>query len=300
MSKASELYNIRKRNISGDQKRSEDGYNLFSTIVAPDSTAFAARLELESELAARLRYCRAFMYELGKVLTAREIAELAETGGLCNGVQISTANRLLSLFPKFCKIKQLYPWSGAAKKKKKLFSALYQNRERRAKQREYRQANRDRLIEYKHRYYAEYKEEILCKQKEYRQANRTRIIAYLRRYYAEHQAELIQKKREYTKTNPERVREAQRKYRQTHKDKIKEWQRVHYLEHKEEIKAKSREYKEANREKVRERRKEYYAKNCERIKARCRENYAKRKKSQSEDKSKCQNQANSGTYCAEP
>lgn len=81
MSKASELYNIRKRNISGDQKRSEDGYNLFSTIVAPDSTAFAARLELESELAARLRYCRAFMYELGKVLTAREIAELAETGG---------------------------------------------------------------------------------------------------------------------------------------------------------------------------------------------------------------------------
>ena len=76
MSKSAELHNIRRRNVSGDREIGGEGFTLFGAIAAPDSVEFAERLETESELAQRRRYCGAFLYGLKKVLPSEDFVKL--------------------------------------------------------------------------------------------------------------------------------------------------------------------------------------------------------------------------------
>jgi hypothetical protein len=75
-------------------------------------------------------------------------------------------------------------------------------------QKEYREANKDKIKDNKKKYYIDNKDKILEYKKEYKQLNKEKISEY---------------KKEYQQANKEKISEYKKKYREANKDKILEY-----------------------------------------------------------------------------
>lgn len=176
MSKSSELGNILRRTVSGDKERGEDGYNLFSTIAAPSSAAFAVQIEEADERRNKTLYIKGFFHILEKILSPDELRFMkykynkpvpdhiiAGWLGIPNPLKI-ISKKVAANKRRFQRLKQLYPWEGAEMFERVLlsrFSDIVNNPSayhfRRADQKtEERLALAEKTHEERMAYYAEY------------------------------------------------------------------------------------------------------------------------------------------------
>lgn len=92
---------------------------------------------------------------------------------------------------------------------------------------EYYQANRDKILEYN---------------KKYRQANKEKIAEYHREYYQENHEEY----KKYKQVNKEKISDYQKEYNQVNREKQKEYQKEYNQANREKLK----EYQQTNRAKI--------------------------------------------------
>jgi hypothetical protein len=89
--------------------------------------------------------------------------------------------------------------------------------------------------------------------KKYYAANRERICERQRRYNASHSRELVERKRQYRSRDPEKWRSYYKEYAAQNSDERKEYSRDYYRQNAEEIKDRVRNYATKNAKQVRDR-----------------------------------------------
>ncbi|ABT15204.1 Srd anti-sigma factor [Paramecium bursaria Chlorella virus NY2A] len=98
-------------------------------------------------------------------------------------------------------------------------------------QRQYREENKEHILEKARQYYEENKEEIQEKKRQYREENKEHILEKARQYYEENKEEIQEKNRQYYEDNKDKIRQ----YREDNKDKILEYKRQYYEDNREKI-----------------------------------------------------------------
>jgi len=97
-------------------------------------------------------------------------------------------------------------------------------------------------------------------QREYREANKEKI----KEYYIDNKDKIKEYAKEYQQLNKDNISEYQKEYREANKDKIKEYQKKYNIDNKEankeKIKEYQKEYQQLNKDKIKEYHKDYYAK----------------------------------------
>ena len=121
------------------------------------------------------------------------------------------------------------------------------------------------------------KEELLQQQKEYLQANKDKVDAYHANYRIENAAERAEYSRQYAAENPEAVKATKKAYYEEHKEEIVEKQKAYVEANKDVVKLRKKEWAEKNKEHVVEMRKKYAEENKEVIQERGKEYYEKNK-----------------------
>lgn len=293
MAKGTELQ-LMKRSRSGNAPLYADGRGeLFDRIAAPDT--FGSVYATSAEAQARRAYLRAFFYGLYKYMPAEEYGALL--AGLAAGAgeyrfRRRTAVRLQARAGRFARVKQAYPWEGAAEFERRFFAALrrrvtYCEKERR-RSRAYRTAHREEIRAYDRAYYAAHCEELRRKALIYHRAHREERLATALAYREQHREELRIKARIYHQTHREERNAKAKEYRERHSKELAAYfqayrtvhreernaqKRAHYAAHREEIKAK----RLIHREEILAKRRAYYAAHREEIIARDRARRAQRK-----------------------
>ena len=89
---------------------------------------------------------------------------------------------------------------------------------RNKKNKQYRKANRDKILEY----YKTNKEKIAKKGKQYRENNKDKIAKKNKRYYEKNKDRKAEYNKQYRENNKERIAEQKKQYYETNKDKISE------------------------------------------------------------------------------
>lgn len=110
---------------------------------------------------------------------------------------------------------------------------------------EYQEANKDKLKAYRQAYREANKDKI----KAYRKDNRDKIRQREKAYREVNKAKILEKQKEYREANKEKWKAYEKAYREANKDKIKAYRKKYYEAHKEQIKAYQKAYREANKEK---------------------------------------------------
>ena len=93
-------------------------------------------------------------------------------------------------------------------------------------QKEYRKANKDKILE---------------QRKEYREANKDKISKRGKEYYETNKEKKIEYQKEYYETNKDKSLEYQKEYREANKDKILEQKKIYYEVNKDKISEKKSE-----------------------------------------------------------
>jgi hypothetical protein len=91
---------------------------------------------------------------------------------------------------------------------------------------------------------------VAAKQRAYREENRDEIAAKQRAYREENRDEIAAKKRAYYEENRDEIAAKQRAYREENRDEIAAKKRAYYEENRDEIAAKQRAYYEENRDEI--------------------------------------------------
>lgn len=92
-------------------------------------------------------------------------------------------------------------------------------------EKEYSEANKERIKERKKEYYKSNKERINESRKEYYQANKEYFKKYREEWYQTNKEKLKERYKEYRQANKERKKEIDKKYRQDNKERINEYRR---------------------------------------------------------------------------
>lgn len=146
----------------------------------------------------------------------------------------------------------------------------------RAQHREYREQNREAVLETKRNYYRSNKEAILRYQREYarrnaarirrrqrayREENREEYVAYLRAYYRENRQVLLKQQREYRERNADVIRERSAKMRAKpeHKARMARYRRRYRKANRDRLSRNDQRYREANPLKIRAYQRNYKA-----------------------------------------
>jgi hypothetical protein len=87
---------------------------------------------------------------------------------------------------------------------------------------EYRQQNKDELLEYQKNYYEQNRDKILKKTKEYQHQNRDEILKKKKEYRQQHKEQIKEQRKEYQQQNKEQIAEYKRQYYLLNRDKILE------------------------------------------------------------------------------
>ena len=99
-------------------------------------------------------------------------------------------------------------------------------------------------------YRQENKEKIVERKKEYYQENKEKIYEKMKGYYQEHKVELAEKNKIYQQKHKEEITEQRKIYRQEHKVELAEKKKTYYQDHKEKITEYQKEYRQEHNEKV--------------------------------------------------
>jgi hypothetical protein len=140
---------------------------------------------------------------------------------------------------------------------RKAYDREYQkaNRERlNAQKREYRKANREKINAANRKYHKANSERIYAQQREYRKANAEEINAWQREYYKANSEKILAEKSEYRKANRERIKAQGREYHNANRARLNAKNREYYKANRARLNAKNREYykeySKANTEKI--------------------------------------------------
>ena len=86
---------------------------------------------------------------------------------------------------------------------------------------QYQQANREKVAEYKKQYYQENRKKIEKRQKQYRQENREKIAERGKQYYQENREQITEQQKQYYQANREKIAKKQKQYQQANPEKLK-------------------------------------------------------------------------------
>ena len=129
--------------------------------------------------------------------------------------------------------------------------------ERRKKEKQYREANKERIAENAKIYRKINKEKAAAHNRAYREANKEKIATAKRAHYNANVEEISRYRRQYYKNN----KESERQYYEDNR----EMYRQYYENNKEKISAATRQYYKDNKKKIAAIKKIYYANNKEKI-----------------------------------
>lgn len=130
-------------------------------------------------------------------------------------------------------------------------------------QRQYRQANKNKICEYKHKYYQTNITTIRQKKRIYNRVNADKIKAHKQSYYHNNIDTIKAKQKAYYENNKDEINE----YRQNNKDKKRLHDKRYYQKHTEQVKTYQKQYNRTHIDKVRKRHQEYHQRNADKIKA---------------------------------
>ena len=133
---------------------------------------------------------------------------------------------------------------------KELKATLNSNEPGRTKK-EWREDNRDIILE---------------KNKQYNEANRDKILEKHKQYYYDNREKFAEKNKEYYKewyeNNKEKVAEYNKEYKENNKEQIAKYQKEYYENNKEKVTKRIKKYRENNKEQINE-------KNAQKITCEC-------------------------------
>jgi hypothetical protein len=129
-----------------------------------------------------------------------------------------------------------------------------------ARQKAYRDANKETLTAYFKMYYTTNIEKITADRKEYNIENKEAVAERNKIYRAANQEKISAQKKEYYEANKETVAARQKVYRNANLEKISEISKAYYLENKEKIRGKAQSSQKKNPEKHAARDAKYRAK----------------------------------------
>lgn len=87
---------------------------------------------------------------------------------------------------------------------------------------EWKEENKEKLLDYQKKYYEENKEKILDYQKEYCEENKEKIAEHQKQYYEENKEKIIEHQKKYNAENKEHKKDYDKKYREENKEQIKQ------------------------------------------------------------------------------
>lgn len=114
----------------------------------------------------------------------------------------------------------------------------------------------DAHVEDRKRRYQEHKEEINAKQREYREAHKEKVSERKRQNYQEHREEIRTQHTQYRKIHQEEINARRRQYYQEDRDSRRTQHLRFYREHHEEMLAKAARYRNTHREEIYKRQKQ--------------------------------------------
>jgi predicted HicB family RNase H-like nuclease len=106
-------------------------------------------------------------------------------------------------------------------------------------------------------YYEANKEKIADYQKQYKEANKEKLADYQKQYNEANKEKIADYKKQYYEANKEIFTEKSKQYNEANKEKLADYQKQYYEANKEIITEKSKKYREANKEKLADYRKQY-------------------------------------------
>ena len=84
-------------------------------------------------------------------------------------------------------------------------------------QKQYREQNKDKILEYQQQYREQNKEQIREQQKQYYEQNKEQILEQKQQYYEQNKDKKLEYQQEYYEQNKDKIREYQRQYYQRKK-----------------------------------------------------------------------------------
>jgi hypothetical protein len=125
----------------------------------------------------------------------------------------------------------------------------------------YRKENAEERCEYSRQYAAEHSEQVKARKKEYYESHKSEIIEK-QKQYVEANKDLVQiRKKEWAEKNAEKIAEGRKLYAEKNKEIIQERGKEYYEQNKDIIKEKFKVYREANKDKMKEYAAAYRAQN---------------------------------------
>lgn len=101
--------------------------------------------------------------------------------------------------------------------------------------------------------------------KEWRENNKERLVEKAKIYYEDNKEEIAEKVKEYYENNKNKILEERKQYRKDNKEKIAEKNKEYREDNKEILAEKEKQYRENNKEEIAKKRKEYRQNNKEKI-----------------------------------
>jgi exonuclease VII large subunit len=141
------------------------------------------------------------------------------------------------------------------------------------------------------------KERILEQRKQYREQNKERILEQRKQHYEQNKERILERNKQYREQNKEHYREYFKQWREQNKERILEYRKQHYEQNKEQIKEQNKQYREQNKEHYREYFKQYREQNKERI-LEYRKQYYDQNKEQIKEQSKQYSRTPPGKFSA--
>ena len=137
--------------------------------------------------------------------------------------------------------------------------------EKKAYNKAYREANKEKILKQKKAYHEANKEKIAEFQKAYREANKEKIAERKKAYCEANKEKIAERNKVYCEANKEKVAEQKKAHYQANKEKILEQKKAHYQANKEKMLERGKVYREANKDKISDKNKTHYQANKEKI-----------------------------------
>jgi len=133
-------------------------------------------------------------------------------------------------------------------------------------QKQYRQDNKDQLLDYYRKYREENKDQIEEKRKRYYEENRDQILARRKQYNHENKEQRAARSKKYYKDNKAQISMYKKRYEEENKEQLQAKRKRYYEENKEQCAARSKKYQEENKVQILAQKKQYYEQHSERRK----------------------------------
>lgn len=118
--------------------------------------------------------------------------------------------------------------------------------------RQYYQANHEKVLERQHQWNAANREKIAENNRQWREANREKDLERQREYYRANRENLLEQKRQYYQITRDRALEKNRRYYRSHLKKLIEYARQYHQANRKKILERNYQYRQTNRERLNE------------------------------------------------